>query len=57
LGIPDYEALFQTGLIGRIVMAEKRLEEIDKTIPVDYIDQKEFLQSVIIAHSDNLFEN
>lgn len=49
LGIPDYEALFQAGLIGRIEMAEGRLEEIDRTIPVDYVDQKEFLQSVIIV--------
>lgn len=33
LGIPDYEALFETGLEGRVRMAEERLEEIDKTIP------------------------
>lgn len=49
LGIPDYETLFQTGLNGRIRMAEERLEEIDKTIPSDYVEQKEFLQSVIIV--------
>jgi len=49
LGIPDYEELFRTGLQGRIKMAEKRLEEIDQTIPSDYVAQKEFLQSVIIA--------
>jgi len=49
LGIPDYEALFRTGLNGRIRMAEERLEEIDRTVPVDYIDQKDFLQSVIIV--------
>lgn len=49
LGIPDYEALFRTGLIGRIQMAEDRLEEIDKTVPLDYVDQKEFLQSVVIV--------
>lgn len=49
LGIPDYEALFQQGINGRIRMAEERLEEIDRTIPIDYIDQKEFLQSVIIV--------
>lgn len=49
LGIPDYEALLPTGLNGRIKMAEERLEEIDKTIPTDYIEQKEFLQSVIIV--------
>lgn len=49
LGIPDYEALFQSGLKGRIRIAEEKLEEIDRTIPADYIDQKEFLQSVIIV--------
>ncbi|MFC1885543.1 pyruvate formate lyase family protein [Thermodesulfobacteriota bacterium] len=49
LGIPDYESLFQTGLNGRIKMAEERLDEIDRTIPVDYVEQKEFLQAAIIA--------
>lgn len=49
LGIPDYEIMFETGLNGRIKMAEDRLEEIDRTVPSDYIDQKEFLQSVIIV--------
>jgi pyruvate formate-lyase/glycerol dehydratase family glycyl radical enzyme len=49
LGIPDYEELFRTGLKGRIQMARDRLEEIDRSIPSDYVDQKEFLQSVIIA--------
>ncbi len=49
LGIPDYEAMFQTGLNGRIKMAEKRLQEIEETIPPDYVDQKEFLQSVVIV--------
>jgi len=49
LGIPDYEALFETGLDGRIEMAEERLKEIDETIPPDYVDQKEFLQSVVIV--------
>jgi pyruvate formate-lyase/glycerol dehydratase family glycyl radical enzyme len=49
LGIPDYEELFKTGLEGRIKMAEDRLKEIDETIPADYVDQKEFLQSVVIV--------
>jgi pyruvate formate-lyase/glycerol dehydratase family glycyl radical enzyme len=49
LGIPDYEALFENGLNGRIKMAEDRLKEIEETIPPDYVDQKEFLQSVIIV--------
>jgi formate C-acetyltransferase len=41
--------MFETGLEGRIKMAEDRLEEIDRTVPLDYIEQKEFLQSVIIV--------
>ena len=49
LGIPDYETLFRTGLNGRIQTVRDRLEEIDRTVPVDYLDQKEFLQSVIIV--------
>jgi len=47
LGIPDYEGLFKEGLEGRIKRAEGRLAEIDRTVPPDYIDQKEFLQAVI----------
>lgn len=49
LGIPDYETLFRTGLTGRIALAEDRLKEIERTVPSDYVDQKEFLQSVVIA--------
>lgn len=49
LGIPDYEALFKTGLNGRIQMARERLAEIETTVPPDYVAQKEFLQSVIIV--------
>ncbi len=49
LGIPNYEKIFRVGLRGLIREAEARLEEIDRQVPVDYIDQKEFLQAVIIA--------
>ncbi len=49
LGIPNYEKIFKIGLKGLIQQAEKRLEELDKEVPFDYIDQKEFLQSVIIS--------
>ena len=49
LGVPDYEKALRVGLKGLIAEAEARLVEIDKTVPADYIDQKEFLQSVIIA--------
>ena len=49
LGIPNYEKVFRVGLRGLIREAEERLAEIDRTVPVDYVDQKEFLQAVVIA--------
>ncbi len=49
LGIPDYETLFKEGLQGRIAKAKTRLENIDRTIPGDYVEQKEFLRSVMIV--------
>ena len=49
LGIPNYERIFRVGLRGLIRQAEARLEEIDRHVPVDYIDQKEFLRAVTIA--------
>ena len=49
LGIPDYESLFRTGLNGRIRLAAERLAEIDRAIPPDYVEQKEFLQAVVIV--------
>lgn len=49
LGIPDYEKIFRVGLRGIIQEAKARLEEIDRQVPLDYIEQKEFLQAAIIA--------
>jgi formate C-acetyltransferase len=49
IGIPDYEKLFRLGLNGIRAEAEARLEEVRKTIPVDYVDQKNFLEAVIIV--------
>jgi formate C-acetyltransferase len=49
LGIPNYEKVFRLGLKGIIEEAEARLAGIDRTVPLDYIEQKEFLQAVIIA--------
>lgn len=49
LGIPNYEKVFRVGLKGLIEEAEARLAEIDRTVPLDYIDQKEFLQAVILS--------
>ncbi len=49
LGIPDYEKVFKIGLKGFIKEAEDKLVEIDKEVPGDYIEQKEFLQAVVIS--------
>ncbi|MFH1625774.1 MAG: pyruvate formate lyase family protein, partial [Pseudomonadota bacterium] len=49
LGIPDYEKAFRIGLKGIIKEVADRLMEIDRTVPLDYIDQKEFLQAVLIC--------
>ena len=49
LGIPNYEELFKTGLKGRIQLAKERIQEINRTIPIDYVEQKEFLEAVIIS--------
>lgn len=49
LGVPDYEKALKVGLRGLIEEAEERLVELDKTVPGDYIDQKDFLQAVIIT--------
>ncbi|SHK70651.1 formate C-acetyltransferase [Desulfatibacillum alkenivorans DSM 16219] len=49
LGIPDHEKVLAVGFQGIIQEAKARLEEIDRTVPPDYVDQKEFLEAVIIA--------
>jgi len=49
LGLPDYEHLLKTGLKGRIQEAKNKMAEIDVTIPIDYLEQKDFLQAVIIS--------
>jgi formate C-acetyltransferase len=49
LGIPNYEKVFDKGLSGIIAEAEERLREIDKSVPPDYIEQKEFLEAVIVS--------
>ncbi len=49
LGIPDYEKIFKVGFKGLIKEAKLRLKEIDRTVPNDYVDQKEFLEAAIIA--------
>lgn len=49
LGIPNYEKLLKKGLSGVIAEAEAKLEEIREAIPFNYVEQKEFLEAVIIT--------
>jgi choline trimethylamine-lyase len=49
LGIPNYEKLFKVGLNGLIQEAKDRIAEINQSIPVDYVEQKCFLEAVIIS--------
>ncbi|MBU3917217.1 hypothetical protein KKA14_16915, partial [bacterium] len=49
LGIPDYENILKIGFDGLIKQAEERLREIEKSVPNDYVDQREFLESVVIV--------
>ena len=49
LGIPNYEKLFKVGVSGLVREAEDRLQQIDSEVPADYVDQKEFLQAVIVS--------
>jgi len=48
-GVPNYEKVLSTGLNGIIREAEKKLKELGRSIPSDYIQQKDFLEAVIIA--------
>lgn len=48
-GIPNYEKIFKVGLRGLVEEAQSRLAELDRTVPVDYLDQKYFLQSVVTS--------
>ncbi|MCP4754463.1 MAG: hypothetical protein GY866_26575 [Proteobacteria bacterium] len=47
--VPDYEKLFRIGLNGIIKEAEDRLAEIEELIPIDYPEQKGFLNAVILS--------
>jgi len=49
LGVPNYEKLLEKGLNGIIKEVEDKLEEVEKEVPHDYVEQKEFLLSVLIS--------
>ena len=49
LGIPDYEKIFKVGLKGLIGQAQNRLQALDREVPLNYLEQKEFLQAGVIA--------
>ena len=49
LGIPNYEKIFRVGVRGLIREAREELERIDREVPPDYVDRKEFLRAVVIS--------
>ena len=49
LGIPNYEKLLKVGLNGLIKEAKEKITDLGKTIPVDYVEQKTFLEAVVIS--------
>ncbi len=49
LGIPNYEKLFKLGLSGLIEEIREKLAQIDREIPGDYVEQKDFLHAAIIS--------
>ena len=49
LGIPDYEKIFREGIGGIIQDIQDRLGALDREVPVDYLDQKEFLQAALLT--------
>lgn len=48
-GVPNYEKVLAIGLNKIIREAEEKLKELGKRLPSDYIQQKNFLEAVIIA--------
>jgi formate C-acetyltransferase len=49
LGIPNYEKLFKLGLKGLIQEIREKMASIDREIPGDYVEQKDFLTAAIIS--------
>lgn len=49
LGVLNYEKVLKLGLNGLMKEAETKLKEIGKTIPPDYVNQKDFLEAVVIS--------
>jgi formate C-acetyltransferase len=49
LGVPNYKKLLTKGINGIKKEAEEKLKNVIKTVPVDYLEQCEFLEAVIIT--------
>lgn len=49
LGVLNYEKLLRLGLKGIIKEVEAKLEEIGRTIPPDYVEQRDFLEAATIS--------
>ena len=48
-GVPNYGKVITSGLNGIIREAEEKLKELGTSLPSDYVQQKDFLEAVIIA--------
>ena len=49
LGVPNYRKVLEAGLFGIEEEAEKKLAEVIDAVPDDYLEQHDFLRSVIIT--------
>ncbi|MBW1819106.1 MAG: pyruvate formate lyase family protein, partial [Deltaproteobacteria bacterium] len=47
--VPNYEKIFKLGLNGIIEEAREKLEEVKDLVPIDYFEQKNFLNAAIIS--------
>lgn len=47
--VPDYEKLFNIGLNGVIKEAQEKLVAIEDPVPIDYFEQRDFLNAAIIT--------
>jgi len=47
--VPNYEKILRIGLNGIMREAEAKVKEIEETLPLDYLDQREFLEAAMIT--------
>ena len=47
--VPNYDKLLKVGLNGIIREANEKLQEVEDLVPIDYLEQKDFLNAAIIT--------